>query len=863
MHGMVFGELKKFVDKKLGGDTWRTALSKAGFGNRVYVPIKVYPDTEILTLVATLSGLTGLDTNTILKAFGTFISADLLHLFRRQIQKHWTVMDLFEQIEDTIHNVVRLKNPGAKPPQLQVERLTPEDIVIHYSSSRRMCALGVGLIEGIADQFGDPLSVNESSCMHRGDACCTIHIKLLIPASQAVQFSAIELDSHETEASAIPVKPATEMLNQRPVIIVGAGPVGIHAARQLLHLAPLRPVTIFGAEPWEPYNRVRLSELLSGDVEWDEISNELKVPPEKTDALLKINTPIVGIDRQRQIVVDAAGNRYAYAKLILAVGSRPCRADAKTMTSLHGIYVYRDLDDAQTLMTNIVQSENTVVTGGGVLGIEVAFALKTQNPETEITILHHHNRLMNKQLDEEASEFLLGQVQAAGINVLLNTTIDEFIGDNELKTIRLSNGELLPCDTLVSCLGIIPNISLARDANLETNRGIKVNDYLQTNDPNIYAVGECAEHRSKTYGLLRPGMEQATIAVENIVKGNHRKYQGTNYSMRAKVKHLPIFALEKAGLHRDMMQKMVFKNDNAVLFREFFLRKGRLVGATVIGDWPEFAQTQEAIDKGKRVWPWHRFYFSRNGSLGPYESMRNPLQWPMDTVVCTCGAVTRGELEASISEGCKSVADLSARTGAAQGCGTCKPVLGLLLGGDGANADTGSDFKGPMTVFMLLALIVVGGYFLPAFHYPTSIGEDGFIFPLVFTDFWRQVTGYSAVGLVLVSLMLSLNKHWHCLQFAGYGFWRATHVAVLALALAALLIHTNLGFGFNFNYRLQLAFLTTVATGTLLGLLVIFEGGFWGAVLRRYRMIGLRIHIVLVWCFFGLALVHIASVYYF
>lgn len=858
---MVFGELKKFVDKKLGGDTWRITLQKAGLGTRVYVPIKVYPDSEILALISTISASTGMEIPRILTEFGTFISADLLLLFRRQIQKNWNVMDLFEQIEDTIHNVVRLRNPGAKPPQLRVERLTPEEIVIHYASSRRMCALGIGLIRGIADVFGSPVSVHESTCMHRGAPCCTIHIKLLIPVGNAAHFSSIELDTDTHVNPAIAYTQTASSSVDRPIVIVGAGPVGIHTARQLLRLAPQRPLTVFGAEPWEPYNRVRLSELLAGSVEWDEISNDLKIPPGKSDAYLRINTPIVGIDRKNRWVIDATGVRHPYSSLILAVGSRPRRADARTMTSMFGIYVYRDIDDAQNLITNIVQSESTVVSGGGVLGIEVAFALKAQNPETEITILHHHNRLMNKQLDERASDFLLKHVLAAGIKVLLNTSIDEFIGDNELKCIRLSNGELLPCDTLVSCLGIIPNIDLAKDAGLETNKGIKVNDYMQTSDPNIYAVGECAEHRDKVYGLLGPGIEQASIAVENVVAGNHAKYKGTNYSMRVKVKQLPIFSLEKAGVRRNAVKKLVFEDEASVKFREYMLDKGRIVGATVIGEWPEFAQIQEAIDKGVRILPWHRYYFSRTGSLWPVESLKNPLEWSKDTVVCTCGAVTRGELGEAILAGCKTVAALSERTGAAQGCGTCKPLLAQLVGGDAQCI--GSALKGPLLFCMAISVILLGGLMLPGFRFPETIDDKSFLWTLLFDGTWRQITGYTGIGLILLSFVLSLNKRWHLLQFASFNFWRVLHVAILAVAIAVLLLHTNLEFGQNFNLKLQYAFLTTVATGTLLGLLVLLEDGFLGAIWRRYRVLCLRVHIVLVWSFFSLAFIHVISVYYF
>jgi hypothetical protein len=158
---------------------------------------------------------------------------------------------------------------------------------------------------------------------------------------------------------------------------------------------------------------------------------------------------------------------------------------------------------------------------------------------------------------------------------------------------------------------------------------------------------------------------------------------------------------------------------------------------------------------------------------------------------------------------------------------------------------------------------LLGGLALPAFSYPQTIGDKSILWLLLFDNTWRQVTGYAAMTLILSSFAMSLNKRWHLLRFASYNFWRVMHVAVLSAAIAVLLVHTNLEFGLNFNFQLQALFLTTVATGTLLGLLVVFEDGFWGAMWRRYRVLSLRVHIVLVWSFFSLALIHIVSAYYF
>lgn len=860
MHGMIFGELKKYVDTNLGGDSWVHLLEQAGLANRVYIPVKEYPDKEAVQLVVTASAMTGIQISDLLKSFGIFMVPDLLLLFRRQIQPDWNLMDLYAQIEDTIHNVVRLRNPGAKPPQLRVERKSLDEVVIYYSSSRKMCSLGIGLIQGIADTFDSPVNIHESTCMHHGDACCTISVKLINPIEQAPPFSVLKIKGDTQKCATTTVKKVIEPEENPPVVIVGAGPAGIHAAREFLRCSPKTKLILYGSEPWKPYNRVRLSDLLAGEIEWDEISNDLTIP-ENSEVFVKINTPIIQIDKKNKCVIDVKGNQQPYSYLILAVGSRARRADAKAKTSLYGIYTYRDVDDAQDLMTHVVQSSHTVIVGGGVLGVEVAFALKKQNPKTEVTIIHKNERLINRELDATASAFLLKQVQKSGIKVILNSGIDEFIGESDIKSLRLLDGELILCDNLISCAGIVANTSLAVDAGLNTDRAIQVNDFLQTSDPFIYAVGECAEHHGHTYGLIGPGIEQATIAVKNILQNNCEEYKGSARSMRVKIKHLPVFSLAKIKLNRQGLKQLVFEEHAPVKFREIFIKKGCLVGATALGEWPEVAQVQEAIDNKMRIWPWHRFYFNKTGSLWPEAGFSDPNEWPDTTMICTCGAVSRGEIGIALKEGCDNVKKISERTGAALGCGTCKPLLAMLTGTQAESI--GSPLKGLLFFLMLLSVLFSCGFLLPPLPVPASIQDENFLSLLLFDNGWQQVTGYVVLALMFFSFVLTANKRWKWFQFASFYFWRFTHVTLLVFSIPVLLIHTNFSFGENFNFQFIVFFFVTLFTGSLLGALAIIEGGFFGAMFRGGRAWLTRLHIVGVWVLAALLIVHITSVYYF
>jgi len=863
MHGMVFGELKKFVDKNMGGDSWQSLLKQLNL-RKVYIPIQEYPDEEILSLVGAASQATGISVHDLLIVFGKFIAPTLLHSYHRQITASWTLMDLLENTESTIHKVVRLRNPNASPPQLQIERINVDKIVITYTSPRRICGLALGIAQGLADQFGEQVEITQNHCMLSGDAACIIEIQRISQDKAPVTFANLKFSKHASEAVVPPPlysKKAIVNSADAPIIIAGTGPVGIQAAREILKLAPHYPLVVYGAEPWEAYNRVHLSELLAGEIGWEEIVHALNISADNLIAM-HINAAITKIDRKNKTITDANGQQQAYSYLILAVGSHARRVDLGNRNLL-GIHTYRDIDDVQRLMMHVIQSERTVILGGGILGMEVAFALKAQNTQAEVIILHRHECLMNNELDTQASGFLLQQVEVAGIRVIFNTSISTYLGEHELTGIQLKDGHIIPCDTLVVCTGIIPNTKLATESGLTVNKGIAVNDFLQTSDPNIYAVGECLEHDGKTYGLLGPGLEQASIAVENIISGNIREYHGTPRSVRAKIKHLPICTVEKTLEIKDKkgLQSWVFIDQKSCQFKKLYFHKGYLVKATGIGEWSEFNPVQQAIEEGFKPKWWHHYRFLKTGSLWS-KSKQNPMDWPPQSLVCTCCAVTRGEIGSVVNAGYLTLESISEHTGAMQGCGSCKPVIAQLAGITD-NQEIFSPNHTTLLVTSFVALCLMMGMFLPSFSIPTSVQEQGFFAQLLFDNFWQQVSGYSALSLIIISLPLLLNKHLKLLTFSSYDTWRLIHVIVIALAALILLIHTNMSMGHNFNFQVMTMFLITMISGTIISLLIYFEHSFFDFIVARLRVFWVRLHILLVSLFCVFIALHITSVYYF
>jgi hypothetical protein len=179
MHGVIFLELKKYVETKLGAEAWTSLLDRAGLAGREFTLLQEYPDAEVVALVTHASEVTGLPAADILEDFGAFIAPDLLEMFWGTLQPSWKTLDVIEHTEESIHSVVRLRNPGARPPELRVTRPSATQVEVHYSSPRRMCAVARGIVRGMAAHFGDTVSIAEPQCMHRGDAACIISVELV------------------------------------------------------------------------------------------------------------------------------------------------------------------------------------------------------------------------------------------------------------------------------------------------------------------------------------------------------------------------------------------------------------------------------------------------------------------------------------------------------------------------------------------------------------------------------------------------------------------------------------------------------------------------------------------------------------
>jgi nitrite reductase (NADH) large subunit len=544
---------------------------------------------------------------------------------------------------------------------------------------------------------------------------------------------------------------------------------------------------------------------------------------------------------------------------VLATGSRP-RVPLIPGTGLEGVFTFRDLTDANRLKARTASSRSIVVLGGGVLGLETAKALRRFH--TQVRVVEHNDHLMFSQLDAQAGGLLRRFVEEQGIEVLTREGVQQVLGVRRVDGVLLRSGRVIDCDTLVIAAGIIPNVDLAREAGIAVARGVRVDDRMATSAPGVYAVGECAEHRGVVYGLVAPGFEQAAVAAHNFAgDAAPASYLGSLTATRLKVVGLPIYSTGEVQEPDALREDAVFRDLEAGLYRRLFLTNGRLTGALAAGPWHETNRLQEAVTARRRVWPWELARFRARGILWSDLDDQSIFDWPSGAAVCNCTGVTRAELTAALRGGACTQAALSAQTGAGTVCGSCRPLLAELAGAAAPEPVVGWRSLAGLSVFALAAALLI--LVLPGIPYNASVQD-----PLQWDRLWRedlfkQVSGFTLLGLGVLVSLISVRKRLPRLPLGGFDLWRLLHVALGALAIAVLVAHTGLRTGHELNFWLMATFLGLLAAGGVGGAAVALEHRLPRPLARRARRISLWGHILLIWPLPALLGFHILKGYWY
>ena len=648
---------------------------------------------------------------------------------------------------------------------------------------------------------------------------------------------------------AAPCETRSAQAAEAPVVIIGAGPVGMRVQEQLGRLAPDTPVVVFGDEACLPYNRVRLSSLLAGQVTAGEITH--------TGGRVGVThrvARVVDVDREAKVVVDAHGHRQPYSRLVLATGSRPF-VPAIPGVELAGVYTFRDMADAEKLAARRIRTRHTVVLGGGLLGLEVARAM--QRFRTRVTVVDHNAHVMFRQLDPASGDLLHQALARLGIELLLNTSVRMLTGAGRVQSVVLRDGRELECDTFVVATGIEPAIDLARRAGLAVGRGVRVDDAMTTSDPDIYAAGECCEHEGQVYGIVAPGLEQAAIVAKSLARQPAR-YRGAMLATSLKVVGLSVFSMGDAAVTDGSTRTYTYRDGD--VYRRINVLRGRLTGVIAVGDWPELVRLREHAKQGRRLMPWQLWQFRRHGSL--WQDEASAAAWPAEALVCNCNSVSKGEIVAAVAAGCHTVERIGQATRAGTTCGSCRPLLAELTGqGQAVPPQRGGR---TLAAASLLALAVTAlALVAPSLPYTDTV-QLAWRWDLLWTtSLFKQISGYSLLGLAALGAVLSLRKRIPAWQAGDFAWWRLAHVVLGALALGVLAVHTGFRLGDHLNLMLMLVFLGLLVAGAGLGWTVAAEYRLGAARARRLRRIGMWAHLLLCWPLPALLGLHILKTYYF
>ena len=366
-----------------------------------------------------------------------------------------------------------------------------------------------------------------------------------------------------------------------PLVIVGNGMAAARLVDELAKTALGRyAVAVIGDEPRLAYNRVLLSSVLAGET----ASHEIELRPaawwRDRGVTVKYGSVVSEIDVGRRELKIAGEESIEFSRLVLATGSAPLRLNVPG-ADLSGVHTFRDSRDVDLLLTLAAKKKRVVVVGGGLLGLEAAYGLAKAG--APVTLVHLMDRLMERQLDAPAAALLKSLVERKGIQILLNASTARIHGEASVKTVELADGRRIEADAVIFAAGIRPNTQLAKDAGISVNRGIVVDDQLQTSVPNIFALGECAEHRGICYGLVEPAYEQGRVLARHLA-ARDAAYQGSVVATNLKVSGVSVFSAGDFMGGADGSEAILLNDIRRGTYKKLVIADGRLTGAVLIGD---------------------------------------------------------------------------------------------------------------------------------------------------------------------------------------------------------------------------------------------------------------------------------------
>ena len=466
---------------------------------------------------------------------------------------------------------------------------------------------------------------------------------------------------------------------KKKLVVIGNGMAPGRALEKLLEASPdTFDVTIFNAEPRVNYDRIMLSPLLSGEKSFEQIVIHGDGWYVKHGVTLYKGCTVTDIDRAKKTVTSATGITASYDQLIIATGSQPIIIPIPG-ANLAGVLSYRDLDDVEAMMVAARARGRAVVIGGGLLGLEAAAGLKEQG--MDVTVLHLMPTLMERQLDTTSGHLLQRAIEARGIKVITSANTKAILGAKRVEAVELADGTRLPADIIIMAVGIRPNAGLAKTAGLTVNRGIVVDATMRTSDPDVFALGECAESEGQVFGLVAPLYEMANVAAAQLGGDATVKFKASATATKLKVTGINLFSAGDFAEGRDR-EEIVLRDAARGVYKRLILKDGRLIGIVLYGDTGDGAWFFDLLKKNAEIKEFRDTLIFGPGYAGgaALDPSAAVAALPDEAEICGCNGVCKGKITGAIDTlGLKTIDDVRTHTKASASCGSCTGLVEQLL----------------------------------------------------------------------------------------------------------------------------------------------------------------------------------------
>lgn len=458
------------------------------------------------------------------------------------------------------------------------------------------------------------------------------------------------------------------------LVLIGNGMAGVRTIEEILERdANKYQITIIGEERYTNYNRIMLSNVLQKKMTVDEIITNNGAWYSDNHIELINHDPAVELNTNDKYVVTASGKKVTYDKCIIATGSRSFILPIEG-SKLEGVMGFRTIDDTEEMLTIAKNYKKAAVIGGGLLGLEAAKGLVDQG--MDVTVIHLEKWLMEVQLNEQAGNLLKADLEKQGLKFLMETKTARITGDTRVTGLEFADGSSIEADMVVMSVGIRPETTVGRSAGLEVNRGIVVNDFMQTSAPDVYAVGECAEHRGRVYGLVAPLYEQGKVLADLLTEKQTAPYEGSTMYTALKISGCDLFSAGEIK-ETDEIKGIEAYDGIANSYKKVFVKDKQVVGVVLYGDTAEENRYLKMLKQKQDITEFTSVSLLSSGEATGGDDVT---AWADDETVCGCNGVTKGTILTAVREkNLTSVAEVTKCTKAGGSCGKCKGMIGDLL----------------------------------------------------------------------------------------------------------------------------------------------------------------------------------------